>query len=137
MKNFKILKKKYEGRSKDSLLVAVVDGKNCPTAAEFYKQIAKALALPNYFGKNMDALFDMLCDFSWADLEQVHIVLRNYDDLLSEEKDGNLRIDFLIVLHDSVAEWKSLKSKDALSLEVYVEPNTKFKDDLDAAMEDS
>lgn len=135
MKNFKILKKPYEVKKKTGLLIAEVDGNQCATFTSFYKNITKAFQLPNYFGENLDALFDMMCDFSWLDAEEVHLVIKNYDNLLDKEP-LNAKLDLLIVLYDTVAEWKSMKGQESLSFEVYIEPSENFKKDMDEALEE-
>ena len=68
------------------LRVARLDGAKTKTLKRFYKKIANRLDFPDYFGKNLDALADMLCDLSW--LEETHVVLyiKNPDAFLSDEK---------------------------------------------------
>ena len=133
MSNFKILKAPYEPKSRDAeMVIAYVDGVKAETMLDFYQQIQKGLKLPAYFGKNLDALYDCLCDFSWLDAREIHIVLRSYDDFLSKEP-KNQRWNILAVLNDAVAEWKAMKGKDKIKLEVYVEPSHRFKQDIEDA----
>ncbi len=133
MSNFKILKAAYEPKTRDAdMLIAYIDGGKAETMLDFYQQIQKGLKLPAYFGKNLDALFDCLCDFSWLDAHEIHIVLRGYDLFLSKEP-KNERWNILAVLNDAVAEWKGMKGKDKIKLEIYVEPSQRIKQDLDDA----
>ena len=130
--NFKILKEIHATQGDKNTVVALIDGKTAASMADFYNQIAKQLNLPSYFGKNLDAFYDCLCDFSWLDSNHIQIVLRNYDDFLAKEP-ALTRWDLLVVLNDAVNEWKSMKGKDKVKLEVLVEPSQRIKKDLDDA----
>ncbi|MBL7818438.1 MAG: barstar family protein [Saprospiraceae bacterium] len=133
MSNFKILKAPYEPKNRDAeLVIAQVDCAKAETMPDFFQQLQKGLKFPAYFGKNLDALFDCLCDFSWLDAREVHIVLRGYDQFLSKEP-KNQRWNVLAVLNDAVAEWKAMKGKDKIKLEIYVEPSQRIKQDLEDA----
>jgi RNAse (barnase) inhibitor barstar len=130
--NYKFLKESYTSKKDKNTEVAILDGKTIATMADFYTQIAKQLHLPSYFGKNLDALFDCLCDFSWLDTNNVHIVLRGYDEFLSKEP-RNKRWDILVTLNDAANEWRALKGKDKIKFEIHVEPSEKIKQDLEDA----
>jgi RNAse (barnase) inhibitor barstar len=130
--NYKFLKESYTSKKEKHTEVAILDGKTIATMADFYTQIAKQLHLPSYFGKNLDALFDCLCDFSWLDANTVHIVLRGYDEFLSKEP-RNKRWDILVTLNDAANEWRAMKGKDKIKFEIHVEPSEKIKQDLEDA----
>ncbi len=130
--NFKILKEIHHLKSDKSVIVAVVDGKLIATMNDFYTQIGKQLHLPAYFGKNLDAFYDCLCDFSWLEVNHIQIILRNYDDFLSKEQ-AIKKWDLLVVLNDAVNEWKAMKGKDKVKLEIMVEPSERIKKDLEDA----
>ena len=134
MSNFKILKAPYDTHKKRDLdtIIAVIDGDDAATVNDFYSQIQKGLKFPTYFGKNLDALYDCLCDFSWLDTREVHVVLRSYDAFLAKEP-KNKRWDILAVLNDAAAEWKAMKGADKIKFEIYVEPSTRIKQDLEDA----
>ena len=130
--NYKFLKESYTSKKDKNTEVAILDGKTIATMADFYTQIAKQLHLPSYFGKNLDALFDCLCDFSWLDTNNVHIVLRGYDEFLSKEP-RNKRWDILVTFNDAANEWRAMKGKDKIKFEIHVEPSEKIKQDLEDA----
>jgi RNAse (barnase) inhibitor barstar len=130
--NYKFLKESYTSKKEKHTEVAILDGNTIATMADFYTQIAKQLHLPSYFGKNLDALFDCLCDFSWLDVNSVHIVLRGYDEFLSKEP-RNKRWDVLVTLNDAASEWRAMKGKDKIKFELHVEPSEKIKQDLEDA----
>ncbi|MDZ7880362.1 MAG: barstar family protein [Saprospiraceae bacterium] len=134
MSNFKILKAPYDHQKKrdSDTIIAFIECGEAATVNDFYSQIQKGLKLPAYFGKNLDALYDCLCDFSWLDAREVHIILRNYDVFLAKEP-KNKRWDILAVLNDAAAEWKAMKGKDKIKLEIYVEPSQRIKQDLEDA----
>ena len=94
-----------------------------------YNQIQKGLKLPTYFGKNLDALYDCLCDFSWLDAREIHVVMRDYDAFLSKEPKNN-RWNILGVFNDAAMEWKGMKGRDKVKFEIYIEPSQKIKQDL-------
>ncbi|MFI7130665.1 barstar family protein [Nonomuraea sp. NPDC050153] len=50
----------------------VVDGRSCRTRAAFFTEVARVLRLPDYFGRNWDALTDSLRDTGAVALVVVH-----------------------------------------------------------------
>jgi RNAse (barnase) inhibitor barstar len=65
--------------------LAVLDGKRCRTSDMFYAQINAALMLPDYFGGNLDALYDCLCDLSWLKEKHVTLLVTRSELLLSQD----------------------------------------------------
>jgi RNAse (barnase) inhibitor barstar len=70
----------------ESVFVAEIDGKKNRTLRGFYPRIAKILLFPDYFGKNLDALFDCLCSLEVAGKQEVTLLIRNFDSFLANEK---------------------------------------------------
>jgi RNAse (barnase) inhibitor barstar len=68
--------------------IARIDGNKARTLRAFYPRIAKALAFPEHFGNNLDALFDCLCDLSAIEPvpDKVQLVIDNPQAFLSKEK---------------------------------------------------
>ncbi|KAB8185827.1 barstar family protein [Microbispora catharanthi] len=62
---------------------AVVDGRACRTRAAFFDEVARALRLPAYFGRNWDALTDSL-----RDIGPVHLAVEHAEELLDAEPPG-------------------------------------------------
>jgi RNAse (barnase) inhibitor barstar len=131
-KNFKILKETYSPKAEKGTLIAVLDGHHIDSMAQFFTSIAKQLELPSYFGKNLDALFDCLCDFSWTDVSHVQIIFKNYDSFLGKESQQK-RWDILAILNDSANEWRAMKGTDKIKFEIFVEPSQRIKSDIEAA----
>jgi RNAse (barnase) inhibitor barstar len=67
---------------------------------ELYDVLTESLHLPNYFGRNWNALDEVLGDLSWIAPRRVVIVHADLPDLPTEE----LRV-YLDVLRTAVDEW--------------------------------
>jgi len=68
------------------------------SSAELYPALATALALPSWFGANLDALWDSLADLD----RPTALVLTGWDGLAAAEPDGAGR--FLELFADRVRE---------------------------------
>ena len=68
------------------VFVAAIDGKKSQTLRSFYPRIAKILLFPDYFGKNLDALFDCLCSLEVAGRQEVVLLISDYNSFLAKEK---------------------------------------------------
>ncbi len=67
--------------------LAFIDGEKCDTLDVFYKEIAKALDFPDYFGYNLDALDEAICDLNWIEDKTISLFIFHYDKFLSRDKD--------------------------------------------------
>jgi RNAse (barnase) inhibitor barstar len=47
----------------------------------FYDEISKALSFPDYFGRNLDALEDMINDLDWIPFQFIFLFIRNTNSL--------------------------------------------------------
>lgn len=66
-----------------------------------FRALVPALALPDYFGVNWDALEECLKDLSWIDKRAVAIVHEDLPALQKKEL-----TTYLSILSDSAAGWK-------------------------------
>lgn len=66
-----------------------------------FEALSPALALPDYFGRNWDALSDCLRDLSWIKHRRVLIL---HEDVPMQRQDE--RSTYLDVLADAVRDWK-------------------------------
>ena len=79
---------------------------------DFLEQIGVAMKFPDYDGKNLDALDEMLNDLEWIKEEKVIIYITNSIEWLSREKSQD-KIFSLIDLLDATAEdWKWMDDED-------------------------
>jgi RNAse (barnase) inhibitor barstar len=86
--------------------VGKIDGQKSASMKDFLDQIGVALQFPEYYGKNLDALDEMLNDLEWIKEEKVIISIANSGEWLSKEKSED-RIFSLIDMLDATAEdWK-------------------------------
>jgi hypothetical protein len=67
-----------------------------------FRALAKELKFPAYFGRNWDALDELLRDFSWKSSQRIIVV---HDELPVQVGEDNLKI-YLTILIDSVKDWK-------------------------------
>ena len=82
------------------VFVARLNGAQCRTLRAFYPRIAKTLHFPDYFGKNLDALFDCLCSLEAVGSDNIVLLIDNFDEFLSKEK-AEKRLAALDVLRDA------------------------------------
>ena len=68
--------------------VVVINGHKIHTLSQLYIYLARRLKFPDYFGHNLDALVDCLCDLE----EVVEIKIWHKDWFLSEENDDKKEI---------------------------------------------
>jgi Barstar (barnase inhibitor) len=59
-----------------------LDGTRIHTKAEFMSSVADALAFPDWFGHNLDALYDCLRDLSWLP-EGEHVLVWTAPEVLA------------------------------------------------------
>ncbi len=84
MQVFKLLEVLPTPQSDDEILEFRLDGNTIKTEVDFYKAIVSALSFPDYFGENLDALYDCLNDLDWVPQTTIIIQFDNYEVLLSE-----------------------------------------------------
>jgi RNAse (barnase) inhibitor barstar len=89
------------------VFVAEIDGKKARTLRGFYPRISKALLFPDYFGKNLDALFDCLCSLEVVGKEDVVLLVRNADSFLDKEKPEKRRAALDVLREAEKAENRS------------------------------
>ena len=80
--------------------------------------LAEQLQFPSYFGYNVSALWDCLCDFHWTARQKILII---HEDLPPGIPAKGLRT-YLRILVDAIAEWQSDPDADH-KLEVIFPPD--------------
>ncbi len=86
------------------VFVAEIDGKKARTLRGFYPRIAKILHFPDYFGKNLDALFDCLTSLETVGLQEVVLLIKHSDQFLDKEKDEKRRAALQVLKDAEKAE---------------------------------
>ena len=66
-----------------------VNFKNVRSYFDIHKALFDGLELPDYYGANLDALWDCLTDMV---MDEVHIDLNNYDDLEKLDRDYSIKM---------------------------------------------
>ena len=84
--------------------IFILDGLKMKTFDGLYDEFSKILRLPDYFGRNLNALDECLNDLEWLNIDKVLIVIINSDFILSREH--NVGCDVIIeLLEGAGAEW--------------------------------
>lgn len=97
--------------------VLKVDGADCKEISSFYTQVVAAFSLPDYFGANLDALFDSMCDFDRNKNYAIYIrQSKHFLELENEE----LREEFFLTLTDIMDEL----NESRIVLRVFIENNS-------------
>lgn len=82
----------------------ILDGNRMTSFREFHDEIATVLHFPNYYGRNFNALSDMLTDLSWLEVKSFLCLVKNGERLLCTET--ILDIDaFTGLLNEVGKEW--------------------------------
>ncbi|MCC7246731.1 MAG: barstar family protein [Saprospiraceae bacterium] len=84
----------------ETAFIAEIDGSKVHTLRGFYPRIASALVFPDYFGKNLDALFDCLCSLEVVGRPEIILLIRHFDLFLDKEKPEK-RVAALQILADA------------------------------------
>ncbi len=91
-----------------------LDGLACRTLASCYDVLQQQLSLPGYFGRNLDALDEVLSDLDWIPEKKIKIIIANNDQLLDGE--AHKRKDFLDTINSA--------ENDRIEI-IYLEPGKK------------
>ncbi len=62
-----------------------VDGCACKNIDKCYATLQEQLSIPDYFGKNLDALEEVLADLDWILEEKIKIIISNSSVLLAND----------------------------------------------------
>jgi RNAse (barnase) inhibitor barstar len=62
-----VTKKPVPFYSENDIRYVFIDGPACLTLADCYQSLQQQLSIPDYFGKNLDALDEVLSDLDWLD----------------------------------------------------------------------
>ncbi|MEO6281955.1 MAG: barstar family protein [Dyadobacter sp.] len=115
MKNTHFLLAKAESNVRKTFLgafIAFVDGKKSTSIKDFHEQIATAMNFPDYSGKNLDALDEMLNDLEWIEEQKVIIYIDQSSEWLSKEKSEEKILSVIDIFDATAEDWKWLDEEE-------------------------
>jgi RNAse (barnase) inhibitor barstar len=74
-----------------------LDGGFCKEIEDCYVSLERQLSIPGYFGRNLDALDEVLNDLDWITEEKIKIIIADISSLMKNEL--KRKDDFLEILH--------------------------------------
>lgn len=89
----------------DGFILRVVRGMKCRTASGLFAELAQALAFPDYFGHNWDALEECLADLEWQPAKGYVLLFTEAQLILPDDEDEFAT--FVEVLNDAGEAWAS------------------------------
>jgi len=90
--------------------VRTIQGKQCRTPAGLFGEFARALAFPDYFGHNWDALEECLADLEWLPAKGYILLITETQAVLPEaEEEYETLLD---VLDDAGEAWSNGHTAD-------------------------
>jgi hypothetical protein len=81
----------------------ILDGAGVRTKPDFYEAVAEVLSFPEWFGHNLDALYDCLTDLSWLPPGE-HVLVWTRPDVLADADPAGYRA-VQGVLSDAVSDF--------------------------------
>lgn len=95
--------------------VGKVDGQKATSMKAFLEEMGTAMHFPDYDGKNLDALDEMLNDLEWIKEKKVIIFISNSAEWLSKEKSAEKVFTLLDLLDATAEDWKWLDEDEETS----------------------
>ena len=92
--------------------IGEIDGLKASSMKDFHEQIGFAMQFPDYSGKNLDALDEMLNDLEWIKQEKVIIYINNSADWLSKEKSEEKILNVLDIFDATAEDWKWMDDEE-------------------------
>ena len=115
MKNTHFLLAREESDVRKTFLgafVAHIDGGTATSVKDFHEAISTAMHFPDYSGKNLDALDEMLNDLEWIDEKKVIIYIDRSAEWLSREKSDEKLLTIIDILDATAEDWKWLDEEE-------------------------
>lgn len=88
----------------NNFLIKNINGLNCITKEELFKEFAKEIEFPNYFGYTWDSFDECICDLSWFGSKNGYILILSNADYILLGKDKDFTI-FLDILKTAINSW--------------------------------
>ncbi|HEY5931637.1 MAG TPA: barstar family protein [Nitrospira sp.] len=90
--------------------VRTIQGKKCRTPSGLFDEFARALAFPDYFGHNWDALEECLADFEWLQAKGYILVIIDAESVLPDDEEDYETL--LEILSDAGEAWSKGQTAD-------------------------
>jgi RNAse (barnase) inhibitor barstar len=87
--------------------IAEIYGKECLSLNSFLDSIARAFKFPDYYGRNINALWDLIGDLSWLNESNYLLVIRESGFFLKDENE-NTRRDIYALLERIAEDWRNV-----------------------------
>ena len=87
--------------------IVILDAKKMLEKEKMYEYFAKKLDLPEYYGRNLDALFDCLCEIN----EPTLIKLKNEDTLQGDTKESLIRLFHDVCNENEMVKFELVKDR--------------------------
>jgi len=85
----------------------ILDAKKMLKKEKMHEYFAKKFDLPEYYGKNLDALFDCLCEIN----EPTLIKLKNEDTLQGDTKESLIRLFHDVCNENEMVKFELVKDR--------------------------
>ncbi|MFC0183836.1 Barstar (barnase inhibitor) [Pseudarcicella hirudinis] len=128
MANYTILKAIFQNDSIPDTLIASIDGEKVQDLSQFYETLGKIFKFPDYAENNLDSFDELINDLEWLNEEEILIILKNYDLLLSEESLETKEV-ILSIFDDAAEEWKH-RDDVQKNIKILIEPSEEAIEDL-------
>ena len=82
----------------------LLDGHSMMSTRDIYQEFSDKMIFPDYFGYNMNALYDMLTDLAWLSFSELRITIKDHNLILCLEE-GEGRKQLLELLDNVKVFW--------------------------------
>ena len=105
MKYIRIASPDTEIKRGNNKIIVEIEGHEVNDFQSLNDLLSDKLNFPNYFGENLDALFDMLVDLQWLKQDSIEFVISDFENLLIAQ--GELaKAELMLLFEDVCLEWK-------------------------------
>ncbi len=87
------------------MLMRQLDAERMKTVDSFYDELCQVLELPEYFGRNLNALDECITDLDWLPIGGPILLLIEKSEMLLSDASKDLFEGFMSVLNDAGKEW--------------------------------
>jgi len=88
----------------------IVQGKNCTTPTGVFKELARALEFPDYFGHNWDALEECLSDLGWLPAKGYVVLITEAQSVIPGDEEEYETL--LEILNNAGEAWSKGQTAD-------------------------